>query len=445
MKFSTLGIIGCSALFVALLLTGPTSAEDKLTASDENSWDIFGYSVGVDGDTAVIGAYGDDDDGEASGSAYIFQWDDAGGVWVEITKLTASDAVHNDNFGYEVAIDGDTVVVGAVWADTAGAVDSGAAYVFDRNLGGPDAWGEVAKLIASDAGFGDAFGISVYIDGDTVVAGSYSADGVVVDSGAAYVFERDAGGPDYWGEVVKLAASDGVTDAHFGVFASIDGDTAVVGADFDPAGGLERGAAYVYYRDHGGPGAWGEVTKLMADDGADGARFGISVAIDGDLVAVGAFFDDDGAIFDSGSAYVFDRNLGGADAWGQVAKLVASDGAEDDRLGIVIAIRDATVVVGAGRHDAAAVDAGAAYVFHQDFGGAGAWGEVIKLTASDAGVEDYFGNGDVALSGDHALIGAYGHDGTAGTNSGAAYVFEIPLFADGFESGTTDWWSSATP
>ncbi len=328
MKFSALGIIGCVALFVVLLVNVPANAEDKLTASDEWSYDLFGFATAIDGDTAVIGAHGNDGAYTNTGAAYIFEWDDATGAWVEITILIASDAGEQDKFGCSVAISRDIVVVGA-WVD----------------------------------------------------------DGVSADSGSAYVF----------------------------------------------------------YRDHGGPGAWGEVTKLMADDATAEARFGFSTAIDGDLVVVGAYLDDGGAILDSGSAYLFDRNLGGADAWGQLTKIAASDGAEGDRFSISVAIRDTTAIVGSGRHDSAAVDAGAAYVFNRDYGGPDAWGEAVKLMASDAATEDRFGEYGVSFSAGRALIGAYADDGPMGTNSGSAYVFHIPFFADGFESGDTDMWDSVTP
>jgi len=438
-------IIGGIFLFLCgILIAGPAGAEDKLTASDEWSYDLFGYATAIDGDTAVIGAHGNDGAYPNTGAAYIFEWDDATGEWVETTILIASDAGEQDKFGCSVAISGDIVVVGA-WVDDGVSVDSGSAYVFYRDQGGPDAWGEVVKLTASDPEFEDWFGLAVAIDGDTVVVGAQWADGTETNSGAAYVFERDAGGPDNWGEVVILTASDESQDALFGHAVFFSGDTVIVGAHGDGEGGIESGAAYVFSRDHGGPGVWGEVTKLTADDAAAEARFGYSVAIDGDLVVAGAYLDDGDAILDSGSAYLFDRNLGGADAWGQLAKLTASDGAEGDRFGQAVAIRGATAIVGSGRHDSAAVDAGAAYVFNRDYGGTNAWGEAVKLVASDAAIDDWFGASGVSFSTGRALIGAYADDGPMGTNSGSAYVFHIPFFADGFESGTTDGWDSASP
>ena len=435
--------ISCVAVFLVGCCVLPIGAEDKLVASDEWGYDIFGYSAGLDGDTAVIGAPGNDDHGAASGSAYIFEWDTLTGTWIETIMLTASDAAVDDHFGQGVAISGDIVVVGAIFDDHT-VIGGGSAYVFYRDHGGPDAWGEVAKLTASDAGLEDWFGCSVAIDGSRVVVGARQADGVGTDSGKAYIFDQDAGGLDNWSEVKILAASDAAADASFGRSTAVSGDTVVVGAHRDAAGGTDSGAAYVFDRDQGGAGVWGEVVKLTAADAAAEAYFGISAAIDGDLVLVGAFRDN-GAALDSGAAYLFDRNLGGPDAWGQLTKFVPSDAAEDDRAGLSVDIRGATVVVGAGWHDAVADKAGAAYVFDRNRSGADAWGEVMKLTASDGVVDDFLGHSGVSIGDGRVILGAYGVDGPMGTNSGVAYIFGTPFFIDGFEDGTTDSWDAAIP
>lgn len=435
--------VSCLAVLLLGCCVFPAGAEEKLIASDEWSWDIFGFSAGLDGDTAVIAAPGNDDHGAASGSAYIFQWDAPTGTWVEVTKLTASDAAVDDHFGQHVAISGDIVVVGAIYDDLV-VGDEGAAYVFYRDQGGADNWGEVAKLTASDAALDDWLGCSVAIDGSRVVVGAQMADGAGTNSGKAYVFDRDAGGPDNWGEVKILTASDAAADATFGRSVAVSGDTVIVGAHHDAAGGTDSGAAYVFDRDQGGAGAWGEVAKLGAADAAAGAFFGVSVAIDTHFVLVGAFGDSVTA-FESGAAYLFERDLGGPDNWGELTKLVPSDAAAEDRAGNSVDIRGGTVVVGAGWHDSVADKAGAAYIFDRNRGGADAWGEVMKLTASDGAVDDLLGHAGISIGDGHVMLGAYGVDGAMGTNSGVEYVFDVPLFADWFEDGTTDYWDSTTP
>lgn len=432
--------------FVAMLLVvNPTAAEQKLFGSDPHGWDVFGFSTAIDGDTAIIGSHGYDVGVPDRGCAYIFEWDDLTGAWVETTILTASDAGEDDYFGYGVAISGDIAVLGALYNDHS-AADAGAAYVFYRNQGGPDAWGQVAKLVASDAVSGDWLGYSVDVNGSTVVVGAVLADSTAPESGKAYVFEKDAGGLDNWGEVKILTASDAAEAARFGGSTTISGDTVVVGAFVDPEGGVDSGAAYVFDRNQGGSGMWGQVTKLTASDVAAGARFGFSVSIDGDSLVVGADRDS-GTANEAGAAYLFDRNLGGPDAWGERIKLVPSDAAAEDNAGSTVGILGDFIVVGSGYHDAVAEDAGAAYVYSRNTGGPDTWGEYQKIVASDGALGDRFGHKGVAVGRDWMVVGAYRVDGGAPTTAecGAAYVFDVPMFADDFESGTTDNWDSSIP
>ncbi len=262
---------------------GATWVEHKLTASDGAAYDLFGGSVAVAGDTAVIGAYGDD---EEAGSAYVFRWD--GATWVE-HKLTASDGAAEDRFGYSVAVDGDTAVIGAPQDDDLGD-SSGSVYVF--NWDGAT-WVE-HKLTASDGDADDHFGRRyVAVDDDTIVIGAGYADDPGTDSGSAYVFRWDGA---TWVEH-KLTVSDGAADDYFGSAVALDGDTAVIGASGDDDLGDRSGSAYVFRWD----GATWVEHKLTASDGAANDSFGTSVAVDGDTAVVGTYGDDEYA----GSAYVF--------------------------------------------------------------------------------------------------------------------------------------------
>ena len=263
---------------------GATWVEHKLTASDGAADDYFGfYSVALDGDTAVIGATGDDDLGDRSGSAYVFRWD--GATWIE-HKLTASDGAAYDLFGSSVAVAGDTAVIGA-YGDDEGA---GSAYVFRWDGA---TWVE-HKLTASDGAADDRFGYSVAVDGNTAVIGAAGDDDLGISSGSAYVFRWDGA---TWVEH-KLTASDGAAYDRFGEAVALDGNTAVIGA----AGFTNSaGSAYVFVRDGT---TWTEQAKLTASDGAAYDYFGEAVALDGDTVVIGAYRDDDLGD-DSGSAYVF--------------------------------------------------------------------------------------------------------------------------------------------
>jgi uncharacterized protein (DUF2345 family) len=337
----------------------------KLTASDGLTFDLFGYSVAISGDTVVVGARSKNG---SRGAAYVFVKPSSGwsGNLTETAKLTASDGAVADEFGFSVAISGDTVVVGAPFADISPNSNQGTAYVFVKPGSG---WSgnltETAKLTASDGAVADEFGFSVAISGDTVAVGALGDDiGANSNQGAAYVFVKPSGG---WSgnltENAKLTAFDGAAFDLFGFSVAISGDTVVVGA---PRKNSSQGAAYVFVKPSGGwSGNLTENAKLTAFDGAAFDEFGNSVAVSGDTVVVGAPFDDIGANTDQGAAYVFVKPSGG---WTMTstfdAKLTASDGAADDEFGRSVAISGGTVVVGARFADIGTnADRGAAYVF----------------------------------------------------------------------------------
>nr|AIA13839.1 FG-GAP repeat [uncultured bacterium] len=234
--------------------------------------------------------------------------------------------------------------------------------MFARNQGGTDNWGEVKKILASDKEERDRFGHSVSINDDTAIVGANSEDAGGDNAGAAYIFERNQGGADNWGEVKKLLASDKEPFDVFGESVSISGDTVIVGALFEDGGASEAGAAYIFARNQGGANNWGEVKKLLASDSEANDEFGWSVAINGDAVIVGAHLEDEGGS-EAGAAYIFTRNQGGADNWGEVKKLLASDIEVGDLFGNSVAISGDTVIVGSPFHDESETNAGAAYIF----------------------------------------------------------------------------------
>ena len=385
----------------------------KITASDGDDWDNFGWSVSISGDTVVVGAANDDDNGESSGSAYIFDRDQGGiNTWGQVKKITASDGAIADYFGSSVSISEDTVIVSAQKDDDNG-TDSGSAYVFYRDEGGIDYWGQVTKITASDGDADDWFGISVAINGETVVVGVPWDDDNGVDSGSAYAFNRDQGGNDYWGQVKKITASDGAMEDYFGYSVSTSGDTVVVGAYGDDDNGLISGSAYIFYRDQGGTDNWGQVRKITALDPAANAYFGYSVAISNDTVVVGAYGDDENGYM-SGSAYIFYRNLGGSDNWGQVTKIIAAEGVVFEKFGWSVSISGDTVVVGAKDNNDYFSGSGSAYIFYRDQDGTDNWGQVTKIAASDPALSAFFGY-SVAISNDTVVVGAYG--------DGSGYIF----------------------
>ena len=360
---------------------------------------------------AVIGADHDDD---WAGSAYVYRYD--GESWAEEAKLTASDAGAIDFFGDAVSISGNLIVVGAWGSDDACPENphcsSGAVYVY-RYDGG--SWTEEAKLTASDATESDFFGDAVSISGNLVVVGAWGNDDACPEdpscnSGSAYVYRYDGGS---WVEEVKLTAYDAAADDRFGGSVSVSGNVAVIGAPYGDDAGSDSGSAYVYRYDGG---CWVEDDKLTASDAVWGDGFGNSVSVSGDLAVVGASHDDVGDI-NSGSAYVYRYD---GEGWAEEAKLTASDVTGYDYFGGSVSVSGDLAVIGAAWNDDAGSHSGSAHVYRYD---GESWAEEVKLTASDAAADDYFG-GSVSVSGDLTVIGVHWDD-DGGNNSGSAYAFAV--------------------
>ena len=379
----------------------------RLTASDVPP-ETFGVSVSASGDTVVVGA---------PSGAYVFSRNHGGAnAWGQVTRLTP--AAPAEYLGYRVALDGDLAVVGANADDHAGRY-SGSAFVFERHHTGENAWGQVAKLVADDAAEFDQFGLQVAVSGDTIIAGARQNDDAGTNSGSAYIFNRDHGGTNAWGQVMKLTASDAAAYDYFGSDVSISGDVALVGASQDDDAGTNSGSAYFFDRDHGGENAWGQVTKIVG--AAAGDFFGSSVDLEGDLAIVGS-------LLTNRSAYIFNRNHGGTDAWGLVAHLFPPD---DSLFGVSVAISGEDALVGAVYHGCGDY-CGKAYLFVRAREG---WEQAAGFVSPHAGAYGHFGSA-VAVSDGLVVVGMHG--------AGAAYLYPTlasPIFSDGFESGDMSRWS----
>jgi hypothetical protein len=387
--------------------TGNILDEYKLTASDGFPNDMFGSFVSISGDYAIVGAYGDDDNGYNSGSAYVFER--SGSSWTQVAKLTASDGAADDNFGFGVSISGDYAIVGA-YGDDDNEPNSGSAYIFERS---GRSWTQVAKLTASDGAALDGFGLGgVSISGDYAIVGAHGDDDNGSNSGSAYIFERSGRS---WTKVAKLTTSDGAAFKLFGVDVSISRNYAVVGASGDDNDyiGNSSGSAYVFERSGN---SWTQVAKLTASDGAEYDAFG-HVSISGDYAIVGAMGDNENGQ-NSGSAYIFER-IGSS--WTQVAKLTASDGAAYDHFGSVSISGDYAIVGAYGDDDRYGYKSGSAYIFKRS---GSSWTQVAKLTASD-GAAHKFGI-HVSISGDYAIVGTF-KDYNSDALPGSAYIYNLNL------------------
>ena len=458
-----------------------------LKASNTDADDFFGLSVALSGDTLAVGAYREGSSAtgvngnqahnssfQNSGAVYVFTR--TAGVWTQQAYLKAWNTGAGDNFGWSVALAGDTLAVGAPFEasdvtgvnsnepDSNSASGAGAVYVFTRTGG---LWSQQAYLKASNTDAGDNFGISVTLAGETLAVGAYreasnatgtngnEADNSAPGAGAVYVFTRAAG---VWSQEAYLKASN--AGGLFGYGVALAGDTLTVGAPFEASNATgvngnqadtsapQAGAVYVFTRTAG---VWAQQAYLKASNTDAGDRFGLGLALDSDTIVVGARLEASGAngvngdqadnsAPNAGAVYVFTRTGG---VWSQQAYLKASNAGADKNFGGSVAIVGDIVAVGSRLEDSGetgingnqenntAPDSGAVYLFARS---GGVWTHQAYLKASNSDVGDQFGV-SVALSGntlvvgaDHEQSNATGVDGNqadnSAQNSGAAYVFQ---------------------
>ncbi len=396
---------------VLTALTASTIA--PIVSSDGASGDEFGSSVAINASDTIVAGAPQAGAEEYQGVAYVFITPPGAQRWSQQATLTASDGAAYDEFGTSVAIDGDTIVVGAPQHHVGSDAHQGAAYVFTYSGG---EWTQAATLTASDGAADDEFGTSVAIDGDTIIVGAPQHQvGPNTDQGAAYVFSGSGGS---WTQQAELIASTGAAGDWFGASVAVSGDTVLVGAT-QPSSGA--GAAYTY--SYSGTG-WGSEYKLVATDGgAEGDDFGCSVALSGSEALIGAKQHQVGLNTQQGAAYLFQQSSG---SWDSGHELTASNGASSDCFGSSVALTGDVAIVGAIN---AGTDGGA-YVFtHSGSDPLHPWLQQDELTAADASSLAQFGNA-VALSGDDSVVGAQQASvtyagGATHDYQGDAYVFSM--------------------
>ncbi len=550
----------------------------------------FGTSVALDGDVLAVGAPEETalslPGAAVKGRAKIFERNTGGAEnWGQVRSFQGADNGTDERFGTSVALQGDTVLVGAPYEDVDGVFRSGAVYVHRRNQGGADNWGRVVRLTQPEVKGDSLFGQAVALDGDDAVVGAPREDrGLSPNVGAVYFFargrteldawvltrrwqsdehgddalggsavavshglalvstpfatatsgavrvvSRDLGGADAWGEMTTLGGqesfgtsvaldgrvaaigepladvSDGslqtdrgraemltleggefvpvttreapAATASFGQSVALHREWLVVGAPEETVGGdAAAGAAYVFHRDRPTTLAWGLIQRLTdVQDNVANSRFGTalaindhwlmvgvpgqhriqtyflrndastptqftwvdslsltaggqpnaigtSLALEADTLLAGAPLQDVSGQADAGAAYVFRRNQGGADAWVLADAITAADPGAGDAFGSSVALADGTAAIGAPLdNNAEGTDAGAVYLCARNQGGTDAWGQIAKLVPGSLGAGDEFGRA-VALRDGLLLAGAPRAD-TAGTDAGAAHLF----------------------
>jgi hypothetical protein len=448
------------------------SAIDQMVygkASNPGTDDAFGYTIAVSGDTLAVGAYlegsaaigidGDQANNDASRAGAVYVFVRTGAAWSQQAYIKASNTGAGDNFGRAIALDGDTLTVGAPLEDSSATGingnqsdnatnGAGAVYVFVRTGA---TWMQQAYVKASNTGPLDNFGSSLALSGDTLAVGAIAessaaigingnqADDTANTAGAVYVFTRSGAS---WTQQAYVKASNTGAGDNFGATVALLGDTLVVGATGESslATGIDggqadnsagrSGAVYVFARTGTN---WAQQSYIKASNTQSDDRFGNAIALSGDTLAVAAFGEDSAATGiggdqtnnsanAAGAVYVFLRFSG---TWIQQAYLKASNTGQNYLFGDAIALTNDTLVVGASGEnsgasgvggnetDGTAPRAGAAYVFARS---GTTWTQRSYVKASNTGSEDGFGHA-VALSKDALMIGALGEaSSTPGLN-----------------------------
>lgn len=393
----------------------------KLVSSDGIVSDSFGYATSAsnDGEVIAISAHNTDVKGADSGSVYIYTRQIGDAPYLQTQKLVASDGAANDRFGIslKLTLDASVLFVGAYCDDDKGG-DSGSVYVFKRQPNGT--YIQTQKLTASDGAAGDLFGysISTSADGSAVIIGAYGDDDKGTDSGSLYVFKRQETGN--YGQAQKLTSSVGASSARLGNSVAVSADGGVIVAGANGAAGAS-GAVDVFVRDDGGIYSWSQ--QLRAIGQPANAAFGISVSLSNsaDVLVVGSHLDDAKAT-DSGSAYVFTRQVDGL--YTQTQKLSAPDGDQTDYFGLSTAIfpGGGTILVAAHYDDDKASNSGSVYQFDRQIGGSY---EFIRKLASPIPIPSaHFGRSVTVSPGNPVVvIGSVGDTGKV-ASTGAAYIFK---------------------
>lgn len=358
-----------SVYFFKKDMNGNWHQHQKMLASDRGGAhsDWFGFSVDIDGDYAVIGAYGDDDDSSGNnpldnaGSAYIVKRNSQG-IWEHVQKVSASERRIRDLFGFDVAISGDYVLVGAHAEEPNDSIlgaDFGAVFIFEKSSNG--VWTEVTKLVPPHPDYGDVFGYALDISGTTAIISAYGEDKDVneanplTNSGAVYFYERNTNGN--WLLKQKMVASDRDSWDQYGTKVSVDSNIAIVNApreDDDELGQnklFESGSVYVYENVNG---LWTETQKIVAPIRTTNDEFGYCISLSNNTIAIGARWEDEDTsnsnyVKNAGAAFIYERDNSGKFQF--TKKIVPPIRAFEDNFGDAIALDGNSLIIAASAED----------------------------------------------------------------------------------------------
>lgn len=325
---------------------GSWSQESKLVPPNGQANDWFGSAIAISKDTLIVGAPNASENGIATGTVHVYFHN--GSEWTHQATLAPKSGAADDQFGYALALDGDTILIGAPGDDEV-AMDAGAAYLFKR---AGSSWNEETKLVPTPGGASGFFGASVAISQTTALVGAWD-DGSAKNAGVVFTYTTDGSA---WTPETTLVPTDPTAQDIFGYSLSLSNNTALIGAHGNDAHGADSGAAYIFM--HNGT-KWDQDQKLAPKDGAVGDAFGYSVGIWNDLAIIGAYWDDDRGDF-SGSAYTFALTNG---HWIEKDKHAPNDGIPGQKFGCSVAIDGDIAIAGAFGDTTKDKESGSAYVF----------------------------------------------------------------------------------
>lgn len=392
----------------------------KQFAADGLAGETYGMSVDIDGDYAIVGSNQKSPAGQSQGSAYIlFRNQNGGDKWGQVAELSAPGLNAGDNFGASVSISGGIAAVGAPLHDAASGGNEGTVYLFYQNANNPAQWDFVKSVQASDADAGDNFGSSVALQGERLMAGAQMDDESGANAGAAYMFYRNLGGADNWGQSAKMLATTANPDDNLGGSIDLDGDYAIAGATGADALQQNAGAAYIFGKNQNGPDKWGQVARMKAGQSGQNDNFGVSVGISGPWAIVGADKNDLKGT-DAGAAFVFYKNQNGIlNSWGQSQMILDYNGLAGNRFGSAVGIDEPYAVVAAKGDNPFGDNSGRGFVYLLDGSN---WVWVDQLADGGGQAEDALGSA-AAINGRNIILGAPFDNNGANADEGSVTVY----------------------
>lgn len=386
----------------------------------------FGLAVDTISDFAVVGAPNASANGATSGAAFVYMRLPAGtNTWTEWRHLQPTSVETNDRFGRSVAISDDLIAVGAI-SDSTDGVRMGSVYLFQRDLGGSNNWGELTRIVPTNSSTAVEFGYSVDVDGDLLAVGAPNANlsGGAQPSGAVFLFGRNQGGPNAWGEILRHTPDDaGITNSDFGWSVKLSGDRLAVGApraDINLNASIREGAVFCFARDEGGADNWGLVQKIVAIQTNATVEFGWDVALDRNLLAIASPPMTAGSVTGAGVVCIYEWNTD-SNAWQSLSRLDRRADSER-RFGHALALKGSRLFVGAPLNNGPQ-NLGAAYYYRRDPLVNTNWILVEKFTRPAGSSAGLYGSA-IGLHADTGIVGAPS-DLNEVSNRGYAYLYRL--------------------